>query len=166
MIMLDSTCHTGASFKGNFWPGCHSSLIHILERAFTRCHVFLVEMIHHIPQVMQSPLMWEEPWEQRSKERNSFKWKGEWVRIIPYYGVKKMMSAAGKTLLRIAADFASTILKMKTPLFHGGIYLYVVGHIWQMQFSTPSSNFPHRFISLSSFRYLKENPLFPWITES
>lgn len=36
----------------------------MLERAFTRGHVFLVEVIHHIPQVMQSPLMWEEQWEK------------------------------------------------------------------------------------------------------
>lgn len=34
----------------------------MLERAFTRCHVFLIEMIHHILQVMQSPLVWEEQW--------------------------------------------------------------------------------------------------------
>lgn len=166
MIILDCTCHTGSTFRSNFGPTCHSSLIYMLERAFTRCHVFLIEMIHHILQVMQSPLVWEEQWGNAVWRGIPLNEKVNGSKLSLIIGVKKYdvsthrKDTVKELLLTLQVPFVNEISS-----FSWRDISICRGLIWQMQFSTPSSNFPHRFISLSSFKYLVENSLSPRISE-
>lgn len=137
----------------------------MLERTLTRCHMFLVEVIHHIPQSMQSSLMWEEKWEKCSKKESELNEKQNGSKLSPIIGVKKYDVSSKKDIVKNCCWLCKYHVKMKFPVFHGGRDPYVVGLIRLMQFSTLSPNFPRRFIALSSFKYLMENSLSPWVIE-
>lgn len=144
--------HSGTSFKEKFWPSCHSGLFYMLGRALTKCHEFL-EVIHHIPEVMQSPVMSEEQWEKCNKERSSILWKREWVQTTGYYWGEKIWFQqqerhCEEVLLTLQVPLLKEIFSFSWRNISICSRTYMADEIF-----TPS-NFPCRFTSLSSFKYL------------
>lgn len=88
----------------------------MLERALTKCHEFL-EVIHHIPEVMQSPVMQEEQREKCNKERSSILWKGEWVQTTRYYLGEKYYVSSRRDIAKKWCCFASATFERNFQFF-------------------------------------------------
>lgn len=160
MIILDSTCHTETSFRGNFWPSLSFNLNLYARRSLKQMpriscwgdssYSMSNAITCHAGRTGSNAI--------RRGAALDEKENGSQLSLI--IGVKNIMSAVEKALLRTPAEFASTIFEWNFQFFMEE-YIYIGELIWQMQFSTPSFNFPHRFISLFSFKYLMENSTFP-----